>query len=102
LRARIQVGERVVELQAALADRVKKLEEALVKIKTLQGLLPICSYCKKIRNDQDYWQQIDTYLAEHTQAEFTHGICPECIEKHIKGQMEALQKMQDGRNGKIP
>ena len=102
LHARIQVGERVVELQAALADRVKKLEEALVKIKTLQGLLPICSYCKKIRNDQDYWQQIDTYLAEHTQAEFTHGICPECIEKHIKGQMEALQKMQDGKNGKIP
>ncbi len=102
LRARIRVGERVVELQTALADRVKMLEEAIVKIKTLQGLLPICSYCKKIRNDQDYWQQIETYVAEHTQAEFTHGICPECIEKHIKGQMETLQKMKDGKNGKIP
>jgi len=92
LRARIRVGERVVELQAALADRVKKLEEAIVKIKTLQGLLPICSYCKKIRNDQDYWQQIETYVSEHTQAEFTHGICPDCIEKHIKGQLEKLKK----------
>ena len=102
LRARIQVGERVVELQAALADRVKMLEEAIVKIKTLQGLLPICSYCKKIRNDQDYWQQIETYVAEHTQAEFTHGICPDCLEKHIKVQMETLQKMKDGKNGKIP
>jgi hypothetical protein len=78
------------------------LEEAIVKIKTLQGLLPICSYCKKIRNDQDYWQQIETYVAEHTQAEFTHGICPDCLEKHIKGQMETLQKMKDGKNGKIP
>ncbi len=102
LRARIQVGERVVELQTALADRVKMLEEAIVKIKTLQGLLPICSYCKKIRNDQDYWQQIETYVAEHTQAEFTHGICPDCLEKHIKGQMETLQKMKEGKNGKIP
>jgi DNA-binding response OmpR family regulator len=102
LRARIRVGERVVELQAALADRVKMLEEAIIKIKTLQGLLPICSYCKKIRNDQDYWQQIETYVAEHTQAEFTHGICPDCLEKHIKVQMETLQKMKDGKNGKIP
>ena len=102
LRARIRVGERVVELQTALADRVKMLEEAIVKIKTLQGLLPICSYCKKIRNDQDYWQQIETYVAEHTQAEFTHGICPDCLEKHIKVQMETLQKMKDGKNGKIP
>jgi len=102
LRARIRVGERVIELQTALADRVKMLEEAIVKIKTLQGLLPICSYCKKIRNDQDYWEQIETYVADHSQAEFTHGICPDCLEKHIKGQMETLQKMKEGKNGKIP
>jgi DNA-binding response OmpR family regulator len=102
LRARIRVGERVIELQTALADRVKMLEEAIVKIKTLQGLLPICSYCKKIRNDQDYWEQIETYVADHSQAEFTHGICPDCLEKHIKGQMEMLQKMKEGKNGNIP
>ncbi len=101
LRARIQVGERVVELQSALAERVKMLEEALSKIKTLHGLLPICSYCKKIRNDQDYWQQIETYIADHSQAEFTHGICPDCIEKHIKGQMEALRKTKGGPGNEI-
>jgi sigma-B regulation protein RsbU (phosphoserine phosphatase) len=92
LRARIRVGERVVELQSALAERVKMLEEALTKIKTLHGLLPICSYCKKIRNDQDYWQQIETYIADHSQAEFTHGICPDCVEKHIKGAIYGLKK----------
>lgn len=101
LRARIRVGERVVELQSALAERVKLLEEALSKIKTLHGLLPICSYCKKIRNDQDYWQQIETYVADHSQAEFTHGICPDCVEKHIKGQIEALRKTKGGKESKI-
>ncbi len=102
LRARIRVGERVVELQSALAERVKMLEEALVKIKTLHGLLPICSYCKKIRNDQDYWQQIETYIADHSQAEFTHGICPDCVEKHVKIQMEELRKTGGGTESKIP
>jgi sigma-B regulation protein RsbU (phosphoserine phosphatase) len=99
LRARIGVGERVIELQTALADRVKKLEEALVKIRTLQGLLPICSYCKKIRNDQDYWEQIETYVADHSQAEFTHGICPDCMEKHIKGQLKELKILKDKMDG---
>jgi DNA-binding response OmpR family regulator len=102
LRARIRVGERVVELQFALADRIKMLEEALSKIKTLHGLLPICSYCKKIRNDQDYWQQIETYVADHSQAEFTHGICPDCVEKHIKGQIEELKKMKERKGSKTP
>ena len=102
LRARIRVGERVVELQSALAERVIMLEEAIVKIKNLQGLLPICSYCKKIRNDQDYWEQIETYVTDHSQAEFTHGICPDCVEKHIKVQMEALRKKKGGKESKIP
>jgi phosphoserine phosphatase RsbU/P len=102
LRARIRVGERVVELQSALAERVIMLEEAIVKIKNLQGLLPICSYCKKIRNDQDYWEQIETYVTDHSQAEFTHGICPDCVEKHIKAQMEALRKKKGGKESKIP
>ncbi len=102
LLARIRVGERVVELQVALAERVKMLEEALSKIKTLHGLLPICSYCKKIRNDQDYWQQIETYVADHSQAEFTHGICPDCVEKHIKGQIEGIRKTRGNTKRKIP
>ncbi len=84
LGARVQVGERVVQLQKALADRVKELEEALANVKILQGLLPICLYCKKIRDDHNYWQQLDKYVAQHTDARFSHGICPECYEKVVK------------------
>ena len=88
LHARIRVGERVVELQKALAERVRDLEAALGRIKTLQGLVPICCYCKKIRNDQNYWEQLETYLSQHSEAEFSHGICPDCMEKHIRSQIE--------------
>ena len=83
LRARIQVGERVLELQTELSERVKELEAALARVKTLQGLLPICSYCKRIRNDQNYWQQVEQYIGEHSGAEFSHGICPDCFDKHV-------------------
>lgn len=81
LRARVQVGARVVALQHGLAARVKALEEALAQVNRLQGLLPICAWCKKVRNDQNYWQQVEIYVAERTDARFSHGICPECREK---------------------
>ena len=85
LRARVQVGARVVALQQGLAARVKALEEALAQVKRLQGLLPICAWCKRVRNDQNYWQQVETYVAERTDARFSHGICPECREK-VRGE----------------
>jgi DNA-binding response OmpR family regulator len=88
LRARIQCGVRILELQTRMARKVQELEEALRRIKVLQGLLPICSYCKKIRNDHDYWQQVETYLSEHTEVRFSHGICPECWAKHVKPALE--------------
>jgi phosphoserine phosphatase RsbU/P len=88
LRARVRVGFRVLELQARLADRVQELEAALKQVKQLHGLLPICMYCKKIRNDGDYWQQVETYISDHSEAEFSHGICPECYEKHVKSQLK--------------
>jgi len=81
LRARMQVGVRVVNLQTTLAERVREVEEALSRVKQLQGLLPICSYCKKIRDDQNYWHQVESYVGQHTDARFSHGICPECTEK---------------------
>lgn len=84
LRARVQVGVRVLTLQERLAERVTALEEALSRVKRLHGLLPICSYCKRIRGDDQYWQQVDAYLAEHTEAQFSHGICPPCFEKATK------------------
>jgi hypothetical protein len=60
---------------------IKDLKNALANIKTLSGLLPICASCKKIRDDKGYWNQIETYIREHSEADFSHGICPECAEK---------------------
>lgn len=65
LRARLHVGQRTLGLMA--------------NIKRLTGLLPICSYCKRIRSDQDYWEQVESYIAEHTGAQISHGICPSCL-----------------------
>lgn len=90
LRARVDVGIRVLELQSKLARRVKELEEALANVKRLQGLLPICSYCKRVRNDGNYWQQVDMYLAENTDAKLSHGFCPDCFETRVKPQMAEL------------
>jgi adenylate cyclase len=66
------------------AMRVKneELEKALEKVKLLSGLLPICAWCKKIRDDQGYWNAIEHYLGEHSEAEFSHGICPACRKKY--------------------
>ena len=61
---------------------IKELKEALAKVKRLSGLLPICSYCKKIRDDKGYWNQIEGYLKDHSGAEFSHSICPECAKKY--------------------
>ena len=79
LRARVQVGVRVLTLQQTLADQVTELQDALSRVKQLQGLLPICSYCKRIRNDENYWEQLESYLAIHSEAQFSHGICPTCF-----------------------
>jgi len=62
------------------------MAEALEKVKTLHGLLPICAWCKRIRDDQGYWSQVEAYLREHTGADFTHGICPDCLEKQRPGK----------------
>ena len=60
---------------------IEELTESLKQVRTLSGLLPICASCKRIRDDQGYWQQVETYIADHTNADFTHGICPDCLEK---------------------
>ena len=89
LRARVRVGERMVGLQNQLAEHVSKLEEALANVKQLQGLLPICAYCKKIRNDQNYWMQVEKYFGDHTEAKFSHSICPDCYERIVRPELEA-------------
>lgn len=83
LQARLRVGRRVVQLQDQLRRRVKELEAAMHEISQLQLLLPICSYCKKIRDDNNYWQHVETYISSHTGSQFSHGICPECLEQNF-------------------
>lgn len=87
LRARLQVGMRIVGLQRRLADRVAELETALANVRQLQGLLPICAYCKRIRDDKNYWNQVETYLEEHADVQFSHGICPSCLDRVIKDEV---------------
>jgi DNA-binding NtrC family response regulator len=74
----IQEKKRVEEEREKL---IIQLQEALAQIKTLNGMLPICASCKKIRDDQGYWEQVEVYITEHTDAEFSHSICPDCAQK---------------------
>jgi len=90
--ARVKIGMQMVELQQDLLDRVRELGEALANVKTLSGLLPMCGFCKKIRNDRDYWQQVEEYLARNSGLKFSHGICPECYQIHIQPQLEQLRR----------
>lgn len=71
-------GRKRMESQERL---IQELQDALAKIKTLRGLLPICASCKQIRDDKGYWKQLEDYIQEHSDAEFTHGFCPDCMKK---------------------
>jgi DNA-binding response OmpR family regulator len=84
LLARVAVGVRFTDLQRKLEDRVQELEQALKRVHRLEGLLPICSYCKRIRNEQDYWERVDEYIAQHANVRFSHNICPDCYGKHVR------------------
>ena len=82
LHARVRVGQRMLAL--------------LANIKQLSGLLPICSYCKRIRGDDQYWQQVEGYIAEHSDAQFSHGICPPCYEQ-VSAEIDELSRMKPPR-----
>jgi len=71
---------------------IKDLQYSLAHIKTLQGLLPICMYCKKIRDDKQYWQQVEEYIARHTEAQCSHGVCPDCYKKHMQSELDKMKK----------
>jgi len=81
LRARVEVGRRMLELQVTLAAKVDELRRALDQIKTLKGIVPICASCKKIRDDRGFWNQVEVYVRQHTEAEFSHSCCPDCLKK---------------------
>jgi DNA-binding response OmpR family regulator len=82
LQSRLTVGRRILELESNLGNKVEELEDALKHVKQLQGLLPICMHCKKIRADDDTWHLIESYVEQHSEAAFTHSLCSECREKH--------------------
>jgi DNA-binding response OmpR family regulator len=86
--ARVQAMERLKQVEDALREKEKqqdelisRLQEALAEIKTLKGFIPICASCKKIRDDEGYWNHLESYISKRTDAVFTHGICPDCAEK---------------------
>lgn len=78
--ARVETQLALRTMQKQLQEKNAQLEEALANIKTLKGLLPICANCKKIRDDQGYWNQLESYIEKHSDASFSHGLCPDCME----------------------
>jgi|GEM_PF-415065 len=95
LSAKVRVEAQAQELEGmneTLRERLAELEEASQNVKALQGLLPICSYCKKIRDDQDYWEELEQYMRRHSEMEFTHCICPDCYERHVKPELTCYRE----------
>jgi CheY-like chemotaxis protein len=82
LRWRIKGGERILVLEEALAAKVTELKAALSHVKELQGLLPICMFCKKIRDDSDTWHRLESYIESHSRALFSHSLCEDCRREH--------------------
>lgn len=102
LRARLRAGARILRLQHALheerrrlAARVSELEAALEHVRMLQGILPICTYCRCVRDDQNYWQQLETYVSRHLDAQFSHGVCPGCYESVLQAELERARQARD-------
>lgn len=81
LRVAVEIAIYKAKMEAERERLIAELQEALAKIKTLRGLIPMCANCKKIRDDKGYWEAVETYIEERSQAEFSHGICPECLKK---------------------
>ncbi|MDI3503970.1 MAG: hypothetical protein PWP64_906 [Candidatus Cloacimonadota bacterium] len=75
-----------------LEKQRQELETAAKQIRSLEKLIPICSYCKKIRADKNYWQEVESYISDHTDTMFSHSICPDCYEKYVKPQLDKIKK----------
>ena len=81
---------------------IAQLQKTLQEVKTLRGFLPICAHCRKIRQDSGYWQQIEVYVQEHTDAKFTHGLCPDCTHKLYPELAGKILKKYESKNEKQP
>ncbi|HSR36545.1 MAG TPA: PAS domain S-box protein, partial [Desulfurivibrionaceae bacterium] len=83
------------QAEAEMTQLVGELQRSLAEVKTLSGLLPICSWCKKIRDDKGYWNQLESYISEHSGVDFSHGVCPECMRKHYPDLMGDEKEKKD-------
>ena len=83
------IGSEEIWNRLRVAERILSFNR---QVKTLESLIPICAYCKKVRNDDDLWEQIEQYVNERTGADFTHSICPPCMDTHVRPQMEAYKR----------
>jgi response regulator RpfG family c-di-GMP phosphodiesterase len=92
LEARVHAAGRAVEVERSLARKVVDLERALAEVATLRKILPICTYCKSIRNDDEAWDRIEDYLEREGVADFTHAICPDCYAGEIEPMLDALSE----------
>jgi PAS domain S-box-containing protein len=90
------------QLEKERKKLVQELQESLKAIKTLQGILPICSSCRRIRDDKGYWKQLEAYITDHSDAQFSHGYCPECGQKALEEAMEEIKKYKTNDTGKLP
>lgn len=95
LRVVIEIALYKHQMEMEREKLICKLQDSLAKIHKLQGLIPICASCKKMRNDQGYWQLVEAYFQEHTEAEFTHTVCPECEKKIYSELYESEQKKDE-------
>jgi hypothetical protein len=86
---------RVWQLLRREKELTTRVDEAMAKIKVLDGLIPICAHCKKIRDDKGYWRQLEEYINKHSEATFSHGVCPECAEKLYGGYLSEIKKQRD-------
>lgn len=99
VKMRVRTQLQIRRQRELLERKNAELEEALHKVQLLSGLLPICMMCKKIRDDQGYWNQLENYISQHSDARFSHGYCPECFEKHmveLHAQLPEILAMTDG------
>lgn len=95
-----QMSEELAELNQNLTKRLRELDKALRNIRALQRLLPICSYCKRIRDDKDYWHELDSYMQQYSDYSFSHSICPDCYKAELEKMKEEMtEKPGKGKKG---
>jgi DNA-binding response OmpR family regulator len=91
LRCRLRTGQRIVDLESGLEQKVAELEKALNQVDTLEGMIPICVHCKRIRNSDRLWTQVEHYIEQHSTARFSHGICEKCLAERYPEEEEGAE-----------